>query len=157
MLVTRRRLHRLQVRQAVQALAAKDAGDRAVTNSQITTDLTIGLSLLAALDNALATFRIEAMRAVVRTRAPVVQARYSLLLIPPEPLVRGTYADSCGLGCFSRTQAVLNNAPHKKLSTIDGQSGILWLFIRGPRQIGLFRTSNLPGIPRVNNLPRDHT
>ncbi len=42
MLATRRRLHRPRVRQAVQVLAAKDAGDRAVTNSQITTPDSVG-------------------------------------------------------------------------------------------------------------------
>lgn len=53
------------------------------------------------------------------------EARAPLLTVAFEPFVRGTSADAGGLSRFWHPQALFDDAPHKQLSTIDGQSGIV--------------------------------
>ena len=74
-----------------------------------------------------------------------------------EPLVGRPNAHASGLGCFLRSKPVNKDPVHKKGSTSRAEAGMFMQVHPGLLGCCLGRTCRIPGSPRMNNLPRDHT
>jgi hypothetical protein len=86
-----------------------------------------------------------------------VQARRTFIPEPPQPLVDGAHAHSCGVRRLFHPQAVLKHPLNKKGSTARRKTGMFMQVHPGLLEGWLIRTSSLPGSPRMNNLLRDHS
>ncbi len=73
-----------------------------------------------------------------------------------EPLVGGSSAHARSLSRLFDTQALLY-ALDKKGSTPRGKTGMFMQVHPGLLECLVGRTSRIPGMPRMNNLLRDHS
>lgn len=79
------------------------------------------------------------------------------LLEMPEPLVGHAHADASGMCRFFHTQALNEDAIHPQGSTARAQTGMFMQVHPGLLGLGWLRNPHLPGMPRMNNLLRDHS
>ncbi|MCQ4252162.1 hypothetical protein NA644_22920, partial [Pseudomonas stutzeri] len=84
-----------------------------------------------------------------------MQASLTFLPKTPEPFVGRSYAYACSLCGIFDTQTLLDTLD-KKGSTARCKTGMFMQVHPGLLEGMVGRTSRIPGMPRMNNLLRDH-